>query len=201
MSDYIPLKLIIDVMCEKCGSAGFTKFKNINSLMFIGYKLSEAICIKNNNLMIIETEKQLNKYIFENNKGYSISIERCQFCRKIFDYDNYLLKIIYFKCNHSFHQICFKKKGCDTNICPICVKTEIDFSKYSEKPSPKNVNNNEIMDIEEEDDLNNETDDIEKKIEEHKKLNIRKKKILQLRRIRKMKEDFKIIFDKEFFEK
>ena len=151
--------------------------------------------------MILETEKQLNEYIFENNKGYSLSVRKCEFCRKKFDYDNYLLKIIYFKCNHLFHLICFKKEGCDTNICPICVKTQIDFSKYNEKPVSKIVNNNEINDIEEENDLNNETDDIEKKIEEHKKLNLRKKKLLKLRRIRKMKEDFKIIFDKEFFKK
>ena len=39
---------------------------------------------------------------------------------------------------------------------------------------------------------------LEKKIEENKRITLRKQKLSQLRRIRKMKADYKIIFDKEF---
>ena len=39
---------------------------------------------------------------------------------------------------------------------------------------------------------------LEKKIEEQKRFTLGKQKLSQLRRIRKMKADYKIIFDKEF---
>ena len=88
--------------------------------------------------------------------------------------------------------------GYDIEICPICEKQKIDFTKYKLDNENQVINVNEIKEVKK---IEIKSDDIkkfEKKIEEKKKMNLRKQKISQLRRIRKIKEDFKIIFDKEF---
>jgi hypothetical protein len=198
MSDHIKLEIIVNEMFKKCGEAGFEKFKSITSLMFIGYKMNENICKLSKKLTELETEKKLNEFIFEFNKGQLYSIEKCELCKKSFDVDSYLIIIRYFKCNHCFHQICFMLGEYDIEICPICEKQKIDLTKY------KLNKKNEVIDINEKKEnkiIEIKSDDIkrlEKKIEAKRKMNMRRQKISQLRRIRKIKEDFKIIFDKEF---
>ena len=205
MSENISLKLIINEMLKKCGSAGFERFKRIISLMFIGFKTNENIHKILNHLLGSESEKQLNEKIFENNKGQLAIFEKCEHCGKSFDNNSYLVNIIYFKCNHCFHHICFMKGGYDINICPICDKTIIDITKYEESVK-KGENKNEFeekkkVDVKKDEKKKVNKDEIkklEKKIEEAKKIALNKQKVSQLRRIRKMKADYKIIFDKEF---
>lgn len=198
MSDQIKPRIIINEMFEKCGEAGFEKFKSINSLMFIGYKMNENICKFSQFFIEKEVEKKINEFIFEFNKGQLYSIEKCELCGKLFDDNSYLIIIRYFRCNHCYHQICFMMGGYDIEICPICEKQKIDFTKYKLDKENQVINVNEIKEVKK---IEIKSDDIkrfEKKIEEKKKMNLRKQKISQLRRIRKIKEDFKIIFDKEF---
>ena len=94
------------------------------------------------------------------------------------------------------------KGGYDLEICPTCDKTKIDLTKYKE-PVKEVKDKNEIQEIKKEEAKKKEVNKdeikkLEKKIEENKRITLRKQKLSQLRRIRKMKADYKIIFDKEF---
>ena len=202
MSNYIDLKLIINEMSKKCGSAGFERFKSITSLMFIEFQISENTNMILNDLIEDESKKQLNEFIYQNNKGQLAIFEKCELCGKSYDKNIYLLDIIYFKCNHSYHDLCFMKGGYDLEICPTCDKTKIDLTKYKE-PVKEVKDKNEIQEIKKEEAKKKEVNKdeikkLEKKIEENKRITLRKQKLSQLRRIRKMKADYKIIFDKEF---
>ena len=202
MSEYINLKLIINEMSKKFGSAGFERFKSITSLMFIEFKTSENINKILYNLLAKESEKQLNEFVYQFNQGQLAIFEKCETCGKSYDKNTYLLDIIYFKCNHSYHNLCFMKGGYDLEICPICDKTKIDLSKY-EEPIKEEKDKNEIqepkkIEVKKKEVNKEQIKKLEKKIEEQKRFTLGKQKLSQLRRIRKMKADYKIIFDKEF---
>ena len=204
MTDKISLKLIVKVVCEHCQKAGFSKVKNLNSLMFIGFRLEENLCKLSKHLMDIETENKFNEFIYENNKGYTTVFDKCEYCGKAFEsncYADFQEKIIFYKCNHCFHPTCFKKEGYDINVCPICVKTIVDFCEIGKGKENPNIinNNNEIIEENNENENNDkEVEYSEKKAEEHKQFLLKKQKLLQLRRIRKKKKEIKILLDKEF---
>ena len=197
MTDYIQLKVIVDVISEKCGSAGFKKIKNLNSLLFVGYRLSENMMIITKGLLEEEIEKTMNNFIYQYNKGYETILDKCDFCGETLE-DLSFDKIIFFKCNHIFHRFCFKKEKYDKNICPICDKNDFDISKYEDKVIQKSK---QLFDIDVEEDENEKKDNIkksDKKKEELKKIRSKKQNLIQLRRIKKKRQDIKSIFDNKF---
>ena len=197
MTDYIQLKVIVDVISEKCGSAGFKKIKNLNSLLFVGYRLSENMMIITKGLLEEEIEKTMNNFIYQYNKGYETILDKCDFCGETLE-DLSFDKIIFFKCNHIFHRFCFKKEKYDKNICPICDKNDFDISKYEDKVIQKSK---QLFDIDVEEKKKKKKDNIkksDKKKEELKKIRSKKQNLIQLRRIKKKRQDIKSIFDNKF---
>jgi hypothetical protein len=209
MTDYIPLKIISEVMTKNCGSAGSKKFKNVNRMMFIEFRLRETIFDLSKKLLEYETSKKYEEFMYEYNRGYNTYIDKCIICEKKFELSN-LEKIIYFKCNHSFHDLCFFEKKYDINICPICSKKKIDIIQYEErdiknyvsmidfkknKDEEKDGEKNEIIEEKEKN-----IDDLRKEIEKHNKIKSRKQKLLQLKRIRKKKEEIASALDNQFLE-
>ena len=198
MTEYIPTKYIVDIMCEKCGSAGFKKFKNLNYLMFSDYRIESLSMGITKGFFKSEIERQLNDFIFQFNKGNNIVLDFCDFCGKSIKY-YYLDKIIYFKCNHIFHKICFDKKKCDKNICPICRKKEADLYEYEEEEK-KNIACDQLFDIdfkkEENVIVNNIQQNTDKQLE-IQKIKLRKKNIAKLKRINRKKKEINYLLNDE----
>ena len=196
MTESIPLKLIVEIICEECGSARFKRVRNLNSLLFTGYRLSENIMNITKDLFEIDLKNNLNNLIYQNNKGNTAFLNECDSCGNSLDdnSDNF----IYFKCNHAFHKKCFKKNNYNEKVCPICVETKIDLTDYEGKNDLKICAELFDIDIKKEKDQNiNIIQNSDKKEEELKKIKSKKQNILQLRRIRKKKQELKSILDTE----
>ena len=202
MTDFIPIKDIIDIMIEKCGSAAFKKFKNLNFLMFAGYRINERMLNLTQGLFEIETEKKINKLIYQFNKGIYTLFDNCEFCGKTFE-ENSIVKTIYFKCGHNFHKICLDNQGYNKYICPKCGNKKININDYRIKDKDFKIPD-ELFDIDikkEEKIIMKDKDikNLEKKMEIQNQIKLRKQNLAKLRRIRKLNQEKKILIETEFF--
>ena len=127
MTDCISLPLILDVMGEKCGEAGFTKFKQLNFMMFSNFRLSENIFNLMKSLIESGINIEVDNYLYERNKGHFAIIRECGICKEFLGKGN-MDKIKYFNCNHVYHNLCFLKEG-GGNECLICKKDDCIINK------------------------------------------------------------------------
>ena len=184
MSDYISLPLILDIMSEKCGEAGFTKFKELNYLMFFNFRLRENMYKYMKNSIESRVNLEINNYLYERNKGHFSNFYKCAECQEFLGSSN-IDKIIYFSCNHIYHKICFiknREKGKECYICKKLKKNDNDCF------GDKNDNNNYFKIIDEVKE-NENIEKMKKKEEEFNKVKKRREKMIQLRRINKKKRE------------
>ena len=213
MTDYIPINIIIDVMAQKCGSAGFKKFKRLNSLMFASYRMTERMLYITQGLFEIETERKVNELIYQFNKGDINLFDTCEFCGENFEV-NSIDRVLCFKCKHNYHKICFEKEGYNKYICPKCGNKELNIRDYEikDEKNERDVDSKKIcnelfdIDIEKEEEekqvIIKEKDmkNMEKKNETQKKIKLQKQNLSQLRRIRKMNQEIKSVLGTELNE-
>ena len=128
MTDCISLPLILDVVGEKCGEAGFTKFKQLNFLMFSNFRLSENIFNLMKNLIESGMKFEINNYLYERTKGHIACLRNCSLCHKFLGNNRIIDDIKYFSCNHVYHKMCYLKEGIEKE-CPICKKNDVVFNK------------------------------------------------------------------------
>ena len=202
MSEYIPPKIVFRSLLEKCGSLQLKKIKDLNYLMFSDYRTNERILMINQDIFAIKIEKELYEFIGQYNKGNNIILNDCESCGKSFDNNN-VDTIIYFKCKHAFHNLCFQREEYDKHICPICSKKEKETYEEIEYFGIKNdeIICNELFDIDakrEENTINNkDLDNSERKLEIRKSI-IKRKNLSKLRKIRKLNQEIKSLLDLDF---
>ena len=187
MTDCISLPLIFKVLGDKCGELGISKFKKLNYLMFLNYRLSEKIFNLQKNLIESGVSLEIDDYLYERNKGHFASIITCSICNEFIG-DQHLDEIKYFSCNHVFHLICYLKNGEDDE-CPICKKNDCIINQ-------KESNYFKIID---EIKYNQNIEKMRKKEEELNKKKKRKEKMVQLKKINKKRKEINNLFYNDLY--
>jgi hypothetical protein len=188
MTDFISLPLIMEILGEKCREARFTKFKELNFLIFSNFRLDENIFTLSKNLIDTGLNLEINNFIYERNKGHIASLRYCSSCLKYL-WINKFDEIKYFNCNHVYHRKCFLKEG-EENECPICKRNECVFN-YND-----NIYFDEIDKIKINKEINEEMRKEEKELNKNK---IKREKIIKLKRLRKKRNEINQIFNNDTF--
>ena len=184
MTDYISLPLIIDVMGEKFGEAGFSKFYQLNYMMLSNLRLSENIFNLMKNLIESIVSLELDNYLHERTSGHVFNFFSCDLCNEFFG-KPHIDELKYFYCNHVYHKICILKEGGDE--CPICKKNDCIMSENEDNYFKviDEVKKKEIL---------------EKKEEMNKK-RIRRENMIKLKKINKKKREINKVFNNDLFSK
>ena len=186
MTDCISLPLILDVMGEKCGEAGFSKFKQLNYMMFSNFRLSENIFNLKKSLIESGISLEVDNYLYERNKGHFAIINTCGICKEFLGKGN-VDKIKYFNCNHVYHYLCFLKEG-GGNECFICKKNDCIINKDEKKYF-------EVLDkIKYKENL----EKIKKKEIELNKEILRREKMNKLKKLNKKHREIHKVFNEDF---
>ena len=183
MTDCISLPLIIDVMGEKCGEAEFTKFKQLNLMMFSNFRLGENIFNLMKKLIESGVNLEIDNYLYERNRGHLGNFVSCSICKEFLG-SNLLDDIKYFTCNHIYHKICFFKEA-EGDECPICKRNDCIVNKNQ---------GNFFKDIDEV----KYKENIELMTKKEEELNIKKQrreKMIKLKKINKRRRDIHKVFN------
>ena len=177
MTNQISLPVILDLMGEKCGDAGFTKFRELNFMMFSNFRLSENILELSSNLIGKRIGIEIDNYLYERNKGHSAIFRKCDECHEYLGIGN-IDEIKYFRCNHIFHKVCFLQKEINDE-CYICRKNDCVSEIYESNRFDKVDEERHKAIVEK----------MRKKEEEENRKNKRRAKLIQLKRINKKKRE------------
>ena len=186
MTDCISLPLIMDVMAEKCGEAGFTKFKQLNLMMFSNFRLKENIFNHMKNLIESGVSLEVDNYLHERNRGHIANFITCALCNKFLG-SSHIDNLKYFSCNHVYHKLCFLKEG--EEECPICKKNDCIINK----------NESNFFKEMDEDKKNDIIEEMRKTEEELNKKNIRRNRLIKLKKINKKKREINKVFNNDLF--
>ena len=178
MTDYIPLSLIVEVLCDKFKKSKFKEYSNMFQRMFSSARRTEDIYKTIINLWFDSILNDQKYLLTVSKKGLYSYINKCNYCGKqITENEN----AQYFGCRHIYHTFCCPiEKG--KYACYICRMKDSEESTYSDIPK---------LFFRKKDNVNIEKMNEKNKSEKEKKeKNVKKTKLLEkLKKITKKKHN------------
>ena len=149
MNDYIPLSMIVKVLCDKMKNSKFKDYSKMLQRMFFNTRRTEEIFRAIVNLFYNHLQDTKEKLIDATKNGGYFESKICSQCHEsiVDSKDN---NNIYFKCGHIYHFVCCSiEKG--HYSCYICRTQDAIDSIYIDIPNlvqrdKENVIKNEIKD-------------------------------------------------------
>ena len=195
MTDFIPLRTILDTVGNTCRVAGVKKFQDLIFLMFANYNLISNEYLLLRNIAFYSVENEMKNYIKEYNCGHFFNKKICDFCKKKLANVRYLNYLRIFYCNHVYHRTCVQKFE-EINNCFVCKNEDISFKKEEDQYNDTNEKMEEMMEEELEKARNKCREEEEKSI----KLTLYKQKLNRLKKLRNKRKEVKHVFHDEIDE-